>query len=613
MSASLLLQAAQQEPTVQWQESTNGTSWVDINGATTSTLSFTTTMADNNKRYRAVWTNSGGSVSSDAANLTVNSISAPVITVNNNCGNSVLTAESYTGSLVVEHWRNQQHQLQLLSAGTYTVTQTLDGCTSDAVTGVAAPKAIPSTPTVTIVNNCGQSVLAGGSSTGSLLWSTGETTASITVATAGTYSVTQTVDGCTSAAANGIAAPKTIPQLLGGLATTATSNAEFTYHAASTLAGTSFVWSRAAITGISNDAANGTGSISEILINTTSSPVNVTYVYTLTANGCTNIKNVVVSVNPAESENCRINNSSVASNFSGTAIQQGNYIWFNSSFDPGSLGTGTDPVTINITNGVINFIANNVEYNLDVPDARIRFDATVTSASTQFINNVWETVVPRHYTNDIFMSGLSYPVPVNFPGNYMNVRWTSDISVDKSGLSLDWRWSAAVYSSLEDHPGINVKPINGITQNPYPNFDRAGTPENFKSFVVDGAKGTGGTNYTGSFSARSTATCAPAVTVVNNCGNSVLTAESFNGSLLWSNGETTPSVTVTTGGTYTVTQTVNGNTSAAGSGTATPHSFPQLSGDLTATATGGAAFTYSPASSTTGNYICVEPLSSTRY
>ena len=44
--------------------------------------------------------------------------------------------------------------------------------------------------------------------------------------------------------------------------------------------------------------ANGTGDISETLINTTSSPVNVTYVYTLTANGCTNTQNIVVTVNP---------------------------------------------------------------------------------------------------------------------------------------------------------------------------------------------------------------------------------------------------------------------------------------------------------------------------
>ena len=338
------------------------------------------------------------------------------------------------------------------------------------------------------------------------MWSNGATTPSITVTTPATYSVTQTVNGYTSAAANGTAAPKAIPQLLGGLATTANSNAAFTFSAASTVAGTSFAWSRAAVTGISNAAANGTGDINETLVNTTTSPVNVTYVYTLTANGCTNTQNLLVTVNPPQTVNCVINGS-ITSNFNNVAIPAGRYIWFNSSFDPGPLGAGTDPVTMNITNGVISFTANNVPYNLNVPNARIRFDASVTSASTQFINNEWVTVVPRSYTSDVFMSSLSYLVPVNFPGNYMNVTWTAKISIDKPGISLAWRWAAAVYSSFAGHSGLNVKPINGPTQNPYANSDRASTPENFKSFVVEGARGTGGTNYTGSFSAISAATC----------------------------------------------------------------------------------------------------------
>ena len=63
---------------------------------------------------------------------------------------------------------------------------------------------------------------------------------------------------------------------------------------------------------------------------------------------------------------------------------------------------------------------------------------------------------------------------------------------------------------------------------------------------------------------------APSVAVANNCGHSVLTASGFTGALLWSTGETTESITVTTGGTYTVTQTVNGCTGDAGSGLAEP-------------------------------------------
>ncbi|MDQ6473126.1 hypothetical protein RB619_21030, partial [Flavobacterium sp. LHD-80] len=43
------------------------------------------------------------------------------------------------------------------------------------------------------------------------LWSTGETTSSITVSAPATYTVTQTVNGCTSASGSGTAAPKTAP------------------------------------------------------------------------------------------------------------------------------------------------------------------------------------------------------------------------------------------------------------------------------------------------------------------------------------------------------------------------------------------------------------------
>ena len=532
-------------PAVQWQVSTNGTTWTGISGATSATLSFAATIADNNKQYRAVWTNSQGPVNSNAATLTVN--------------------------------------------------------------------AIPSTPGVSVANNCGSSILSATGTIGNLLWSNSASTQSITVPAAGTYTVTQTVNGCTSASGTGVAAPKSTPVLSGNLAASTNSGTAFTYNATSTVTGTSFVWSRLTVTGISNPVASGTGNINETLVNTTASPVNVTYVYTLTANGCTNTQNIIVTVNPAATSGsgCVINNTSITSNFTGTAIPAGRYIWFNSSLDPGPLPTGTDPVTMNITNAVISFTANNVQYNLNVPNARIRFDASVTSASTQFINNAWETVVPRAYTSDIFMSGLSYLVPVNFPGNYMNVTWTANISIDKPGISIAWRWAAAAYTSFADNAGINVKPINGSTQNAYPNADRASTPENYKSFVVDGARGTGGTNYTGSFSTVYTGICTggtippsppspPTITVVNNCGNSVLTAGAYTGSLLWSNGATTPSITVITPGTYTVTQTVNGNTSVAANGTAAPKTSPQLLSGLTASVNTGTVFTYSALSTVAG-------------
>ena len=59
-------------PTVQWQVSTGGP-FSNIPGATSTTLSFTATAAQNGNTYRAVFTNTCGSANSTAATLTVNS------------------------------------------------------------------------------------------------------------------------------------------------------------------------------------------------------------------------------------------------------------------------------------------------------------------------------------------------------------------------------------------------------------------------------------------------------------------------------------------------------------------------------------------------------------
>src|SRR6185503_13387496 len=66
-------------PTVQWQVSTGGP-FTDIPGATSTTLMFTATTADNGNQYRAVFTNAGGTATTTAATLTVNT--APVVTTN---------------------------------------------------------------------------------------------------------------------------------------------------------------------------------------------------------------------------------------------------------------------------------------------------------------------------------------------------------------------------------------------------------------------------------------------------------------------------------------------------------------------------------------------------
>jgi len=60
-------------PTVQWQLSTDGgSSWGDISGANATSYTTSTLLpTDDQNQYRAVWTNSEGSATSNAATLTV--------------------------------------------------------------------------------------------------------------------------------------------------------------------------------------------------------------------------------------------------------------------------------------------------------------------------------------------------------------------------------------------------------------------------------------------------------------------------------------------------------------------------------------------------------------
>jgi len=111
-----------------------------------------------------------------------------------------------------------------------------------------------------------------------------------------------------------------LPTLSSGLALEATcSGSSFTYTPTSATSGTSFTWTRAAVSGISNAAANGTGAITETLTNTTNAAITVSYVYTLSANGCSNPATFTLNkaINPIPTLNSDLNPAAICS---GTAF-----------------------------------------------------------------------------------------------------------------------------------------------------------------------------------------------------------------------------------------------------------------------------------------------------
>lgn len=105
------------------------------------------------------------------------------------------------------------------------------------------------------------------------------------------------------------------PALSSALIAPAICNASlFNYTPTSTIAGTTFNWSRSTIAGISNAAANGSNSAAETLTNTTSSAVKVIYEYTLTATGCSSTQSVTVNVNPSPMLNSTLTPTDVCTN-----------------------------------------------------------------------------------------------------------------------------------------------------------------------------------------------------------------------------------------------------------------------------------------------------------
>jgi hypothetical protein len=134
-----------------------------------------------------------------------------------------------------------------------------------------------------------------------------------------TYIYTVSANGCSSRSSVMVNVHPT-PRLSSKLTDTICSGGTFTYTPASATAGTTFNWSRAAVTGISPVASSGTGGVSETLTNTTSAPVNAVYVYALAANGCTSSRNVVVTVSPASAIPA-LTTTSPATVCSGTSFQ----------------------------------------------------------------------------------------------------------------------------------------------------------------------------------------------------------------------------------------------------------------------------------------------------
>jgi SdrD B-like domain len=158
--------------------------------------------------------------------------------------------------------------------------------------------------------------------------------------------------------------------------------------------------------------------------------------------------------------------------------------------------------TIRVSEGTI----TNANFSVAVPKAEITFTPLALTTVTSFdsATNTWLTTTPANgLSGNVFLAGAALPAPAGLPGGIKAVTWTANFTSDTPGLTVTWKWAAAVYTHFNtDMNALGVKPVDSLLGSKYINLHNAGTPENYRSYVTGGARGNGGSNYTGSYSAN---------------------------------------------------------------------------------------------------------------
>ncbi|AXA95080.1 immunoglobulin domain-containing protein [Microbacterium sp. PM5] len=121
-------------PTVKWQSSTDGTTWSDVAGATSDTLTVSNVqLAQSGTKYQAVYTNSAGTATTSAATLTVTNV-VPTEPTGSDAG-KVTIADPADGATTVTVPAGVGLKAQTLTAWGWSTATNLGQVTADATSG----------------------------------------------------------------------------------------------------------------------------------------------------------------------------------------------------------------------------------------------------------------------------------------------------------------------------------------------------------------------------------------------------------------------------------------------------------------------------------------------
>lgn len=181
---------------------------------------------------------------------------------------------------------------------------------------------------------------------------------------------------------------------------------------------------------------------------------------------------------------------SASQNFNAHGIQVGRWVWFSSVF----TARGVSNNEILVRDSTITFTTRRRVFKVNVPNMRL-FIHGYRHARLGW-NHGWIEETPNRHKGQVFADGVPLNVKYFIPGKTKNVTWSARFYA-KHVEPFSWQWGAAVYSDFSNRPmRLRVKPTRFFDKN----SDPAGTPLAFTSYLVPGATGTGGKDYTGGLS-----------------------------------------------------------------------------------------------------------------
>jgi hypothetical protein len=547
-----------------------------------------------------VTNNQGCTATSANTTVVVNALPTATITASGSttiCAGSSVTLSAPSGAAYV--WSNgaTTQSISATSAGAYTVTVNANGCTATSAATTVVVNALP-VATITAsgaTNLCqGSTVTLTASPATTYLWSNGATTPSITVNTAGNYSVTNTTNGC-SASSN----PTTINvQAVPIASISVIGNTTFCQGGSVTLTAapaSTYLWSNGATTQtiVASVAGNYTVQVSSNGCSATSSAVpvvvNALPTASITAAGPTTFcQGGTVTLTAATAAGYLWSNGattqSITVNTSGTyGVQQTNALGCAAQAAPVVVSVQSLPATPQIVaNGSLALCPGST-VTLSAPTAATY--AWSNGATSQSITVTNAGTYGLTVSNASGCSAMAAPIAVTS-------LTAPTATITAAGPTTFCQGGSVVLSA---GPASSYLWSNGATS---------------QSITVQNA----GT-YTVQVAANGcTATSLPTAVVVNALpvasitangpttfcqGGSVVLSAPTAASYLWSTGATTQQITVSNGGQYQLSITTNGCSASAAPVLVSVQALPSVnitpSGALTFCEGGQVTLTADPA------------------